>query len=117
MAKEAVKPKRKKSSLEAIEFSTVKHKGKTLKMLGEFAPGWRPKTRPKDKLRLNMKKLLNPHLNVEGVTILDELSSDEKAESKKLIPKMKKTTAAKASPGQPAQTKKSVQSIEESIIT
>ena len=86
-------------------------------MLGEFAPGWRPKTRPKNKLRLNMKKLLDPHLNVEGVTILDELSSDEKAESKKLSPKKKKTAAAKASPGQPAKTKTSVQSTKESNIT
>ena len=74
-------------------------------MLGEFAPGWRPKTRPKNKLRLNMKKLLDPCLNVEGVTILDELSSDEKAESKKLSPKKKKTTAAKASSCQPVKKK------------
>ena len=86
-------------------------------MLGEFAPGWRPKTRPKNKLRLNMKKLLDPRLNVEGVTILDELSSDEKAEIEKMNPKSKKTAAAKASPCQPAKTKTSVQSAEESNIS
>ena len=40
--------------------------------------GWRPKTRPRNKLRLNMKKLLNPKLNKEGVTVIDDSSSDEK---------------------------------------
>ena len=49
-------------------------------MVGEFAPGWRPKTRSKNKLRLNMKKLLNPKLNTEEVTVLDNSSSDEKLE-------------------------------------
>ena len=49
-------------------------------MVGELAPGWRPKTRPKNKVRLNMKKLLNPKLNKEGVTVIDNSSSDEKLE-------------------------------------
>ena len=52
-------------------------------MLGELAPGWRPKTRPKNKLRLNMKKLLNPKLNIKEVTMLDTSSLDEKIESSK----------------------------------
>ena len=47
-------------------------------MLWELAPGWRPKTRPKNKLRLNMKRLLNPKLNKEGVTVIDDSSSDER---------------------------------------
>ena len=48
-------------------------------MLGELAPVWRPKTRPKNKLRMNMKKFLNPELNnKEGVTVIDDSSSDEK---------------------------------------
>ena len=47
-------------------------------MLGELAPGWRAKTRPTNKLRLNMKKLLNPRLNTKEVTVLDDDSSDEK---------------------------------------
>ena len=46
-------------------------------MLGELAPGWRPKTRPRNKLRLNMNKLLNPSLNIKGVTIIDDNSVDE----------------------------------------
>ena len=47
-------------------------------MLGELAPRWRPKTRPRNKLRLNMKKLLNPKLNKQGVTMIDDSSSNEK---------------------------------------
>ena len=47
-------------------------------MVGELAPGWRPKTRPRNKLRLNMKKLLNPKLNKEGIIVIDDSSSYEK---------------------------------------
>ena len=61
-----------------MEFASVIHQGKTLKMVGELSPRWRPKTRPRNKLRLNMKKLLNPKLNKEGVTLIDYSSSDEK---------------------------------------
>ena len=60
-----------------MEFCTVKHQGRTLKMPGELAPSWRPKTRPRNKLRLNMKKLLNPSLNIKGVTVIDDNSADE----------------------------------------
>ena len=68
----------KKNKLKVMEFASIIHQGKTLKMVGELAPGWRPKTRPKNKLRLNMKKLLNPKLNKEGITVIDDSSSDEK---------------------------------------
>ena len=61
-----------------MEFSLVTHQGKTFKMVGELAPGWRPKIRPRNKLRLNMKKLLNPKLNKEGLTVIDDSSYDEK---------------------------------------
>ena len=47
-------------------------------MLGEIAHVWRPKTRPRNKLRLNMKKLLNPKLNKERVIVIDDSSSEEK---------------------------------------
>ena len=47
-------------------------------MLGELALVWRPKTGPKNKLRINMKKLLNPKLNKEEVTVIEDSSSDEK---------------------------------------
>ena len=43
---------------EGVLISHVKFQGKSYAMLGESI--WRPKTRPKNKLRLNMKKLLNP---------------------------------------------------------
>ena len=52
-------------------------------MVGELAPGWRPKTRPRNKLRLNMKKLVNPKLKKEGVTVIDNSSSDENLEFSK----------------------------------
>ena len=52
-------------------------------MLGEFSPGWRDKNRPRNKLRLNMKKLLNPRLNSKEVTVLDDDSSDEKPKIEK----------------------------------
>ena len=51
-----VRPKKKKIKVKAMEFSTVKHQGKILKMMGELASTWRPKTRPRNKLRLNMQK-------------------------------------------------------------
>ena len=49
-------------------------------MLGEIGVGWRPKTRPKNKLRLNMKKLLNPKLAQEKITVIEDSSSQEELE-------------------------------------
>ena len=66
------RPRRKKNMLEVMEFATVKHQGRNLKMMGKSAPFWRPKTRPRNKLRLNMKKLLNPSLNTNTGTSLSE---------------------------------------------
>ena len=59
------------------------HQRNILNMVGEFSLGWRPKTRSKNKMRVNMKKLLNPKLNTKQVTALDTSSSDEKIESNK----------------------------------
>ena len=59
----ATKPNRKRNKLEVVELAAIQHQGKELKMPGEIASYWRPKTRSKNKLRLNMKKLLNPRLN------------------------------------------------------
>ena len=47
-------------------------------MLGEVGAVWRPKTRSKNKLRLNMKNLLNPKLAKEKVTLIEDSSSQEK---------------------------------------
>ena len=80
----------KKKKIKVKEFASIMHQGRILKMIGELAPGWRPKTRSKNKLRLNMKKLLNPKLNTEEVIVLDNSSSDEKLESSKGKSKGKK---------------------------
>ena len=59
-------------------------------MLGEIGVGWRPKTRPKNKLRLNMKNLVNPKLAQEKITIvedssfLEELEEDESLNDRKV---------------------------------
>ena len=37
-----VRPKKKKIKVKAMDFSIVRHQGRTLKMLGGFSPGWRP---------------------------------------------------------------------------
>ena len=49
-------------------------------MLGDIGVGWRPKTRPKNKLRLNMKKLLNPKLAQKKITVIEDSSSKEESE-------------------------------------
>ena len=48
----------KRKKIKVVEFASITHQGKTIKMLGEIAVVWRPKTRPKNKLRLNMKKFV-----------------------------------------------------------
>ena len=58
-------------------------------MLGEIAPVWRPKTRPRNKLRLNMKKLLNPKLNKERVTVIDDSSSEDTLTDDKMTVRVK----------------------------
>ena len=92
------------------------HQGKSLKMVGEFSPGWRPKTRSKNKLRLNMKKLLNPKLNIEEVTVLDNSSSDEKLEIGKGNSKGKKEAAPGGSASHPAKGKSPSKTDEESSL-
>ena len=67
-----------RKKINVVEFSSIIYQGKALKMLGEIAAVWRPKTRPKNKLRLNMKKLLNPKLAKEKVTMIEDSSSKEK---------------------------------------
>ena len=49
-------------------------------MLGEIGTGWKPKTRPKNKPRLNMKKLLNPKLAQKKITMIEDSSSQEELE-------------------------------------
>ena len=47
-------------------------------MLGETK--WRPKTRAKNKLRLNMKMILNPKLRKEKITVIEDSLSQEDME-------------------------------------
>ena len=67
-----------KKRMKVVEFSSITHQGKVLKMLGEVGTVWRPKTRPKNKLRLIIKKLLNPKLAKEKVTVIKDSTSQEK---------------------------------------
>ena len=71
-----------KKRMKVVEFASITHQGKVLKMLGEVGAVWRPKARLKNKLRLNMKKLLNPKLAKEKVTVIEDSSSQEKLEEK-----------------------------------
>ena len=64
--------------MKVFEPASITHQGKVLKMLGEIGTAWRPKTRPKNKRRLNMKKLLNPKLVEKEVTVIEDSSSKEK---------------------------------------
>ena len=59
-----------KKRVKVVEFSSITHQGKVLKMLEEVGALWRPKTRLKNKLKLNMKKILNPKLAEKKVTII-----------------------------------------------
>ena len=63
-----------------VQLAAIKHQGKSLSMLGEIGVGWRPKTGPKNKLRLKMKKLLNTKLAQEKITVIEDSSSQEELE-------------------------------------
>ena len=63
-----------------VQLASIKHQGKFLSMLGEIGTTWRPKTRPKNKLRLNMKKLLNPKQVEKKITVIEDSSSQEELE-------------------------------------
>ena len=77
-SEEEIVSRRKK--MKVVELASITHQGKALKMLGEVGEVWRPKTRPKNKLRLNMKKLLNLKLAEKKLTVIEDSSSQEKLE-------------------------------------
>ena len=54
-------------------------------MLGEIGVGWRPKTRPKNKLTLNIKKLLNPKIAQKKITVIEDSSSQEELEDNEYL--------------------------------
>ena len=88
--------------MKVVEFASITHEEKVLKMLGEVGAVWRPKTRPKNKLRLNMKKLLNPKLAEKKVTVIEDSSSQEKLgdseDDNKEVMKGKNTIVSKEKP-------------------
>ena len=63
-----------------VQLASIKHQEKVLKMLGEVGTTWRPKTRTKNKLNLNMKKVLNPKLAEKKITVIEDSSSQEELE-------------------------------------
>ena len=66
------------SKNEGLLISNINFRGKVYPMIGES--NWRPKTRAKNKLRLNMKKLLNPRLMKDKITVIEDSSSREDLE-------------------------------------
>ena len=65
---------------EGVQISSIKFRGKSYVMIGES--NWRPKTRAKNKLRLNMKTILNPRLMKEKITEIEDSSSQDDVEKK-----------------------------------
>ena len=63
-----------------VQISDVRYQGKSLVMLGGAETRWRPKTRAKNKLRLSMKKILNPKFAKEKVIVIEDSSSQEDLE-------------------------------------
>ena len=63
---------------DGAQIATVKFQGKYFVMLRETK--WIPKTRAKNKLRLNMKRILNPKLRKEKITVIEDSSSQEDME-------------------------------------
>jgi len=66
---------------EGVQISSIKFRGKSYAMIGES--NWRPKTRAKNKLRLTMKRILNPRLMKDKITIIEDSSSREDLEEDK----------------------------------
>ena len=65
---------------DVVQFSNVKYQGKYFVMLGGAGMSWRPNTRAKNKLRLSMKKLLNPKLAKEKIIVIEDSSYREDLE-------------------------------------
>ena len=65
---------------DVVQISAIKYQGKSFVMLGGVEMRWRPKTRAKNKLRLSMKKLLNPKLAKEKIIVIEDSSYREDLE-------------------------------------
>ena len=62
-----------------LQVLEVKSQKKYLLQMGKSK--WRPKTRATNKIRLNMKRILNPKMKNEKVTIIEDSSSEENMEN------------------------------------
>ena len=71
--------------IKVVQLASIKHQGKNLSMLGDIGVGWRPKTRPKNKLRLNIKKFLNPKLAQKKIIVIEDSSSQEELEENEYL--------------------------------
>ena len=60
---------------DGVQSSDVKFQGKSFVILRDIEARWRPKTRAKNKLRLNMKKILNPRLMKDKIIVIEYSSS------------------------------------------
>ena len=69
---------------EMVQLSAITYQGKSFVMLGGVETRWRPKIRAKNKLRLNMKKILNPKFAKEKVTVIEDLEDEEGLDSKQV---------------------------------
>ena len=58
---------------EGVQISSIIFCGRSYAIIGES--NWRPKTREKSKLRLNMKIILNPRLMKDKITVIEDSSS------------------------------------------
>ena len=55
---------------EGVLISSINIRRRSYAMIGDS--NWRPKTRPKNKLRMNMKIFLNPKLAKEKITVIED---------------------------------------------
>ena len=65
---------------EGVQISNIKFRWRSYAMIGES--NWRPKIREKNKLRFNMKIILNPRLMKDKITDIEDSSCQEDVEKK-----------------------------------
>ena len=68
---------------DTLQVSNVKFQRKSPVQVKEV--NWRPKTKVKNKLRLNMKKILNPKLRKEKITVIEDSSTEEDMEDEEYL--------------------------------
>ena len=92
------------------KIKTVKSHKKKKKAVTSY---WRPKTRPTNKLRWSMKKILNPKLDSKQKTVVIDTTSSEETAGGKIDIKNKGKSVVRPSSPQPAVLEKLSQSAKE----